>query len=320
MLSLFFAFVLFFASEGFVRPAAREKSASGSRRGDSQGSRRRGGQGCHTGLAPPPGSAGGGAMAELVPRGFAQGRVAVRVACALPGGRSYEEWVNWELPAGGAVSANQLQREANAFVQQLAKDGAVPASEVVGIAKDIGQQLRAAANKMSSGGTGAVVGAEELYLMRADVALPGESGGPGRAAEDDKERNAIGDQFVWDATGPHADLDAFAAVTCEEAGLPRVAAASLAAELRSEALEARRLAGSDPSLLAYAPKVSGRGATRRGQVAQAEATEKGSQRIAPLTLHEDMSTTGIIRAERDAVLWGPTIESLSGGAGDEDYD
>ena len=124
-------------------------------------------------------------MAELVPRGFAQGRVAVRVACALPGGRSYEEWGNWELPAGGAVSANQLQREANAFVQQLAKDGAVPASEVVGIAKDIGQQLRAAANKMSSGGTGAVVGAEELYLMRADVALPGESGGPGRAAEDD---------------------------------------------------------------------------------------------------------------------------------------
>ena len=120
----------------------------------------------------------------------------------------------------------------------------------------------------------------------------------------DSEVN-LRDQFVWDATGPQASLDAFAKECARDAGLPAAAAAPLAAELRAEAIGARRMAGSDPSLQVFAPAVQGRGAGRRAQLAQAEATDKGSSRIAPLTLNEEITSGGVMRDERDMAAWTP---------------
>ena len=82
------------------------------------------------------------------------------------------------------------------------------------------------------------------------------------------------DQFVWDATGPQASLDAFAKECARDAGLPAAAAAPLAAELRAEAIGARRMAGSDPSLQVFAPAVQGRGAVRRKPPTRAPAASR----------------------------------------------
>ena len=43
----------------------------------------------------------------------------------------------------------------------------------------------------------------------------------------------------------------------------------------------------------------------RAQLAQAEATDKGSSRIAPLTLNEEITSGGVMRDERDMAAWTP---------------